>query len=150
MTPAADHGHTGHGHAGRVDGCVFCAILAGSAPSFQIYEDEHTLAFLDINPIVAGHTLVVPKSHTTDLHEISAEQLALTAQSAQRVGRLLTDRLECEGINLLHATGRVAWQTVFHLHLHVLPRFSDDGLILPFFDRGDAGELESMWRRITG
>ena len=141
---------TRHGGIDRRDDCIFCAIVAGTAPSLQVYEDDHTLAFLDINPIVAGHTLVVPKNHATDLHEIASDELARTAQSAQQVGHLLTAKLDCEGINLLHATGRAAWQTVFHLHLHVLPRFSDDGLILPFFDRGDAGELEAMWRTITG
>ena len=130
--------------------CIFCAIVAETAPAYRVYEDEHTLAFLDINPIVPGHTLVIPRQHATDVHEIEADQLALTAVSAKQVAELLTDRLNCDGINLLHATGAAAWQTVFHLHLHVLPRFSGDGLILPFFDRADTSGLDAMWRTITG
>lgn len=132
-----------------VEDCIFCAIVAGAAPSWRVYEDEHTVAFLDINPIVPGHTLVVPKNHSADLHDIGAEDLTQTTLSAQTVAGLLTERLECHGVNLLHATGAAAWQTVFHLHLHVLPRFNEDRLMLPFFDRGDTSELESMWQRLT-
>ncbi|MEM9653622.1 MAG: HIT family protein [Actinomycetota bacterium] len=133
---------------GYQDGCIFCAIVAGDAPSRKVYEDDHTLAFLDINPITEGHTLVIPKRHAVDLHDITPEDLAATARSAKVVSKLLTDRLGCDGINLLHATGAAAWQTVFHLHIHVLPRVTGD-LPFPFPHRGATpDELDALHQRI--
>jgi histidine triad (HIT) family protein len=129
---------------------VFCAIVAGRAPARVVDEDDATMAFLDINPIVEGHTLVVPKGHARDLHDCPPEALAATTVAAQRVARRLVDRLGADGVNLLHATGGAAWQTVFHLHLHVLPRRQGD-LAFPFPSRGaPAGELDRVWRRVTG
>lgn len=128
--------------------CIFCAIVAGAAPARPVYEDEDTLAFLDINPITEGHTLVIPKRHAVDLHDISADDLAATARSAKRVAELLTDRLGCDGINLLHATGAAAWQTVFHLHIHVMPRVQGD-MPFPFPHRGATdAELAALHARI--
>lgn len=134
---------------GRSADCIFCAIVAGRAPARIVHETDETLAFLDINPITEGHTLVIPKRHATDLHEIDADDLAATARSAKAVAARLSDRLGCDGINLLHATGVAAWQTVFHLHIHVLPRVAGD-LPFPFPQRGaDADELQAMHRRLT-
>jgi histidine triad (HIT) family protein len=131
-------------------GCIFCAIAAGEAPSFVLHETDRTLAFLDTNPITVGHTLVIPKRHAIDLHDIDPDDLAATARSAKEVATLLTERLGSEGVNLLHATGTAAWQTVFHLHLHVLPRVAGD-LPFPFPIRGAVdGELEQLHRRLTG
>ena len=128
--------------------CIFCAIVAGKAPARPVYEDEHTLAFLDINPITEGHTLVIPKRHAVDLHDIEPEDLAATARSAKVVAGLLTDRLGSDGINLLHATGAAAWQTVFHLHIHVMPRISGD-MPFPFPHRGATDdELTALHTRI--
>ena len=134
----------------RAAGCIFCAIVAGEAPARVVYEDEHTLAFLDINPITVGHTLVIPKAHAVDLHDISPDDLAATARSAKTVAGLLTERLGCDGINLLHATGVAAWQTVFHLHIHVLPRVEGD-LPFPFPIRGSTpDDLDALHQRIVG
>lgn len=134
----------------QTEDCIFCKIVAGTAPSKTVHEDEHTLAFLDINPITEGHTLVIPKRHATDLHTIDPDDLAATARSAKVVARLLTDRLGAEGINLLHATGVAAWQTVFHLHIHVMPRVADD-LPFPFPIRGSTeDELAALHARIIG
>ncbi len=131
------------------DDCIFCAIVAGQAPARVVDETERTLSFLDINPITEGHTLVIPKAHATDLHDIDADDLAATARSAKAVARLLTDRLGCDGINLFHATGAAAWQTVFHLHIHVLPRTIGD-LAPPFPQRGaPAAELDALHQRLT-
>ncbi|MEM7325017.1 MAG: HIT family protein [Actinomycetota bacterium] len=133
-----------------VEDCIFCAIVAGRAPARTVLEDDNTLAFLDINPITPGHTLVIPKRHATDLHDIDPEDMAATARMAKRVADLLTDRLGCDGINLLHATGIAAWQTVFHLHIHVLPRTAGD-LPFPFPVRGaSADELDDLHRRLVG
>lgn len=138
---------TGGGAA--VDRCIFCAIVAGRAPARILHETDDTLAFLDINPITEGHALVIPKRHATDLHDIEPDDLAATARSAKEVAGLLTERLGCDGINLLHATGAAAWQTVFHLHIHVLPRTTGD-IAFPFPHRGaDPAELEALHHRLT-
>jgi histidine triad (HIT) family protein len=130
--------------------CIFCAIVDGRAPARVVRADDRTMAFLDINPIVEGHSLVIPRRHATDLHDCPPEDLAATAMAAQEVARLLVDRLGSDGVNLLHATGSAAWQTVFHLHLHVLPRRSGD-LPFPFLARGaEPSALDATWQQITG
>ena len=130
--------------------CIFCAIVAGEAPARIVHETDDTLAFLDINPITEGHTLVIPKRHAADLHDIDPDDLAATARSAKVVARLLTDRLGSDGVNLLHATGAAAWQTVFHLHIHVLPRLAGD-LPFPFPHRGAGDdELAALHARLAG
>lgn len=129
-------------------GCIFCAIVADRAPSRRIHEDEHTVAFLDINPITEGHSLVIPKRHAVDLHDIPTDDLAAVARSAKAVALLLTERLGSDGVNLLNATGAAAWQTVFHFHIHVIPRVAGD-IAFPFpHRRPDDGELSRLHRRI--
>ncbi|HEX8856712.1 MAG TPA: HIT family protein [Thermoleophilaceae bacterium] len=113
------------------DDCIFCKILEGELPSARIYEDEHTIAFLDINPWTRGHSLVVPRNHSRDLLDASDEDLAHVIAASKRVAGLLRDKLSADGINLLNSCGEAAWQTVFHLHMHVIPRYVDDPLRLP-------------------
>lgn len=108
-------------------GCVFCAIVAGEAPSRVVHEDERTLAFLDIVPLTRGHALVVPKRHATNLFEIDDDDLAAVARTAKRVGVAAMEAFGADGLNLLQTNGAVAMQTVFHLHVHVLPRYVGDG-----------------------
>ena len=108
-------------------GCVFCAIVAGEAPSRVVHEDERTLAFLDIVPLTRGHALVVPKRHATNLFEIDDDDLAAVAATAKRVGAAAMEAFGADGLNLLQTNGAVAMQTVFHLHVHVLPRYVGDG-----------------------
>lgn len=138
--------------------CVFCAVADGRAPARMVYEDDHTVAFLDINPIVDGHTLVIPRRHTVNLLDTSDEDLAHTMVTAARIGHLLSERLGCDGVNLLNASGAAAWQDVFHLHLHVLPRFDGDDLPMPFIERFQLGtddlvererSLDAMQDRLT-
>ena len=111
--------------------CIFCKIVAGEMPAHRIDEDEHTVAFMDINPWTRGHALVIPREHTPDLYEAPEATLHRTGVAAQRVARRMRDRLGCDGINLLNSTGAAAWQTVFHYHVHVIPRYEDDPLQLP-------------------
>jgi len=107
------------------DGCIFCAIVAGTVPSFQVYADEQAVAFLDVLPWHRGHTLVVPRRHVDDL--LSGEPaLAEIAPALDTVARLLRDRLAPDGLNLLSSAGRVAGQTVHHLHVHLIPRYADE------------------------
>ncbi len=113
------------------DDCIFCKIVAGELPATKVHEDDRTIAFMDINPWARGHTLVIPKAHSRDLGEIDADDLAACAATAQRIALRQRERLGADGVNLLNAFGAAAWQTVFHFHLHVIPRYEGDPLRLP-------------------
>jgi len=116
--------------------CLFCRIVEGSIPSETIDSDERTVAFMDINPATPGHALVVPRAHSADLLEVDPSDLEATTVAAQRLSRRMKDVLGADGINVLNACGQVAWQTVFHFHLHVIPRYEDDPLKLPWIPKG--------------
>ena len=111
--------------------CIFCKIVAGEIPSERIAEDDHTVSFMDINPWTRGHALVIPRNHSTNLYEVGEDDLGHTAVAAQRLARRMRDGLGCGGVNLLNSCEAAAWQTVFHFHVHVIPRYSDDPLRLP-------------------
>ena len=113
------------------DDCIFCKIVAGEIPAHKVAEDDHTLAFMDIAPWTRGHALVIPKEHTRNLWEAPREVLHSTIDMAQKVAVKQRDKLGCDGVNLLNSTEPAAWQTVFHLHIHVIPRYDDDPLRLP-------------------
>lgn len=112
--------------------CIFCQIVAGELPALKVHEDEDTLAFMDINPATRGHALVIPRRHARNLLEITPEDLSATVLAAQQLARRVTERLGAEGVNLINSCGSVAWQTVFHFHIHVIPRYSDDPMKLPW------------------
>jgi histidine triad (HIT) family protein len=112
--------------------CIFCKIVAGEIPAQIVDEDEHTLAFMDIAPATRGHALVIPKVHANDLWEIDEEQFAAVARSAHRLAQKVKQRLDPDGVNLINSCRPEAWQTVFHLHVHVIPRYSGDPLKLPW------------------
>jgi histidine triad (HIT) family protein len=120
--------------------CIFCKIVAGDLPAEKIDEDEHTLAFMDINPWTRGHALVIPKEHHKNLYEVDPEVLARTVTAAQRLSLRMRDALGADGVNLLNSCEPAAWQTVFHLHIHVIPRFEDDPLRLPGTPREPDGD----------
>jgi histidine triad (HIT) family protein len=122
--------------------CLFCKIVAGEVPSQRVDEDERTVAFMDINPATRGHALVVPRRHAVNLLEIGAEDLAATALAAQRLARVAADRFDADGVNLINSCGAAAWQTVFHFHIHVIPRYEGDPLTLPWTPApGDPAEI---------
>ena len=100
--------------------CVFCKIITGQIPSFRLYEDEHTLAFMDINPANPGHCLVVTKEHAPNLFEVTPEALAAAARTTQKVAKAVQAALAPYGMNLLQANGPGAAQSVFHLHIHIM------------------------------
>lgn len=114
------------------DDCIFCKIVAGEIPAHVIYEDERTLAFLDVAPSVPGHTLLIPKLHAEDVWTIDPDEFATVAISAQKVAQQLRDRLQPDGMNLINSCRPAGWQTVFHLHVHVIPRFAGDSLAPPW------------------
>lgn len=126
--------------------CLFCGIIAGTIPSARVAEDESTYAFMDINPGSQGHLLVIPKRHSADLVEIPPEDLTATTLAAQRIAKVTLSELGADGVNLLNCCGADAWQTVFHFHLHVIPRYRDkskDRLQMPF-EPGVAGDPEAI------
>ncbi len=122
--------------------CIFCKIVAGELPAAIVDEDDRTITFMDIAPATRGHALVIPREHSIDLLEVSPEDLAATAAAARRLARRLGERLGADGVNLLNACGSAAWQTVFHFHVHVIPRYADDPLRLPWTPApGDPDEI---------
>ena len=134
--------------------CIFCGIVAGAVPSTTIAQSERAIAFMDINPVTHGHTLVVPRSHATDLHDVTAEDLAACVHLAQEVAGRVNNRLAADGVNLLNCSGADAWQTVFHFHLHVIPRFGDqpdkDAIGLPWKSLpGDLDEIERIGMHLS-
>jgi histidine triad (HIT) family protein len=137
--------------AARDADCLFCKIVAGELPSTRVDEDERTVAFLDIAPATRGHALVVPRAHARDLLEIAPEDLEACAVAAQRVARRMGERLGAAGVNLLNSCGEAAWQTVFHFHVHVIPRYADDPLRLPWVpEPGDADAIAAAGAALRG
>lgn len=107
--------------------CIFCKIIAGEIPACRLHEDEHTLAFMDIGPLVKGHALVIPKKHYDPLTEAPPEVLSACMVTVRAVMQAMHKALDCQGVNLHQANGAAAGQVVPHLHFHVIPRFADDG-----------------------
>jgi histidine triad (HIT) family protein len=122
--------------------CIFCKIVAGELPGQIIDQDDRTVSFMDINPATRGHALVIPRRHARDLLEIDRDDLAATALAAQRLAQRVHDRLGADGVNLLNSRGSAAWQTVYHFHIHVIPRYSGDPLRLPW--KPEPGDLEQI------
>jgi len=111
--------------------CIFCKIVAGELPAEIVQNDEHTVAFMDLNPWTRGHALVVPRNHSKNLYEVPDEDLARASEAAKRLALSMRERLGCAGVNLLNCCEPAAWQTVFHTHIHVIPRYDGDPLELP-------------------
>jgi histidine triad (HIT) family protein len=126
------------------DDCIFCAIAAGEAPATIVVEDERTVAFMDISPATDGHLLVIPRAHYEDLLVIDDADLDATMHAARAMARRVKDRLGADGVNLLNSCGRAAWQTVFHFHVHVIPRYDDDPLKLPWVP--EQGDMDAITR----
>jgi histidine triad (HIT) family protein len=113
--------------------CIFCRILAGDAPGSFVYRDDHVAAFMDIQPVNPGHVLVIPIRHAAFLADIDADTAAAVMRAGQRVAAAIrASGVRCEGVNLFLADGEAAMQEVFHVHLHVFPRFPGDGFGLHF------------------
>lgn len=131
--------------------CIFCKIVAGDVPSTKVHEDERTVAFMDVNPGARGHMLVVPREHATDLHGISDDDLAAVALTARDLAARAVDRLGADGVNILQNNGRAAWQSVFHYHVHVVPRWDGDPIELPWIPQpGDPEEIKAAAAELNG
>ena len=131
--------------------CIFCKIVAGELPGEILAEDETTISFMDINPANPGHALVIPRAHSRDLLDISDDDLAACTLAARRLARKMSETIDPDGFNVLNCCGAAAWQTVFHFHLHVVPRNQDDPLELPWIPQpGDAQEISATAAAIRG
>ena len=128
--------------------CIFCKIIEGSVPSLKVYEDERTLAFMDVAKDVDGHILVVPKAHRKNILDCDEETLARLMWTVKRISNHLTDNCGYDGVNLLNASDESAGQSVPHFHIHVIPRRKDDGVdAWPAFG-GAREEIADIWNRI--
>ena len=131
--------------------CIFCKIVAGELPAEVVDSDEHTVAFLDINPATRGHALVIPRDHASDLLEMTDEGLERTMVAARRLARKMEETLKPDGFNILNACRPAAWQTVLHYHLHVVPRYESDPLQLPWAPvQEDPARLAQVAAEIRG
>ncbi len=130
--------------------CIFCKILAGELPATIVDEDERTIAFMDIAPATRGHALVIPRAHTPDLLSVDSEDLRAVAVASQRLAARVKERLAADGVNLVNSCGAVAWQTVFHFHVHVIPRYESDPLRLPWVPApGDRYEIAAAAQELA-
>jgi histidine triad (HIT) family protein len=130
--------------------CIFCKIVAGELPATIVDEDERTIAFMDIAPATRGHALVIPRAHSTDLLSVDQQDLGAVALAAQRLAVRMKQRLGAVGVNLMNSCGAAAWQTVFHFHMHVIPRYEHDPLQLPWTPTpGEPGEIAASAKELA-
>jgi histidine triad (HIT) family protein len=131
--------------------CVFCKIVAGELPATVVAEDERTLAFMDIAPATRGHALVIPRAHSEDIRSVPEDDLQAVAAAARTLAVRMGEQLGAAGVNLLNSCGRAAWQTVFHYHVHVIPRYDGDPLRLPWVPTsGDPAEIAGAAQELRG
>jgi histidine triad (HIT) family protein len=125
--------------------CVFCKVVAGEIPSEVVDSDERTVTVMDINPATRGHVVVMPRAHTENLLTVGEEDLAATMAAVRRIVTRMNDTIRPAGFNILNNMGRAAWQSIFHFHVHVIPRYEDDPLQLPWLpEPADPEELASV------
>ena len=117
----------------KKDDCIFCKIAAGEIPSRKIYEDKDLIAIMDLNPTSKGHSLIIPKEHCTNIYDIDEDIAAKVMKTAKKLATKMTVALNCDGFNLLQNNGETAGQTMFHFHMHLIPRYKDaDNNMLKF------------------
>ncbi len=134
----------------RQDNCIFCKIIAGEIPSHTLHEDEQFKVILDVGPATKGHALILPKQHYANLYELPEDMAADTIRLAKKMMTTMTDKLKCDGFNLVQNNGEVAGQTVFHFHMHLIPRYKNDGEILKYIaGEPDQEELARIKGTIT-
>ncbi len=131
--------------------CIFCKIAAGEIPSKTLYEDEDFRVILDLGPATKGHALILPKSHYKDLYELPDGQAEKAMVLAKKMATKMTEKLHCDGFNLVQNNGEVAGQTVFHFHMHLIPRYHGDGQTIGWKPgKPEDAELEAVKQEITG
>ena len=132
----------------KQDNCIFCKIIAGEIPSHTLYENEQFKVILDVGPATKGHALILPKEHYANLYELPEEVAMNVMKLAKKMVQLMTDKLGCDGFNLVQNNGEVAGQTVFHFHMHLIPRYKNDGEILKYnvqsFSQDELAEIKKQ------
>ncbi len=130
--------------------CIFCKIVAGEIPAVKVLDEEPVLAFMDINPASRGHLLVIPKRHAEDIFEISDADLAAVIGAAKRCATAAKEALKAEGVTVLQLNGRASGQVVPHLHIHIMPRWENDGLTVSSWEMkpGDMEEIKDIARKV--
>lgn len=119
--------------------CIFCRIAAGEIPSRTIYEDDSFRAILDISPASKGHAIILPKNHAANIYELPDEEAAKIFVVAKKVANAMKESMSCEGLNILQNNGELAGQTIFHVHVHVIPRYRDDKIVFSY-EHGEPSE----------
>ena len=131
--------------------CIFCKVIAGEIPGQVIDSDERTLTVMDINPATRGHVVVITREHAESLIDVGDEDLLAAMQTVRRVVERMRGTLRPDGFNILHNIGRAAWQSIFHFHVHVIPRYKGDPLQLPWLpEPADPDELARVAQEIRG
>ena len=131
--------------------CIFCKIAAGEIPSKTLYEDEQFRVILDLGPAAKGHALILPREHYANIYEIPEETAALSMRLAKKMAVLITEKMNCDGFNIVQNNGAVAGQTVSHFHMHLIPRYKDDGQTIGWKPgEPTQEELEEIKNTITG
>jgi histidine triad (HIT) family protein len=130
--------------------CIFCKIIEGKIPSTKVYEDDRVFAFMDINPLNDGHLLIIPKTHSATIDEISEDDFLAVMSATRTLAQAVTKALKPDGINLLQLNGKAANQVVPHLHVHIVPRWSEDGLEISQWTpvEGDMGKIGKLAEKI--
>ena len=137
--------------ADRDPNCIFCKVLSGEIPSEEVDSDERTVTVMDINPATRGHVVVITRTHAESLLDLDDEDLLAAMQTVRRVAQRMRETLDPAGFNILHNIGRAAWQSIFHFHVHVIPRYVDDPLKLPWIPGpADPAELAQTADQIRG
>ncbi len=130
------------------DDCIFCQIIKGSAPCYPVHETRYTRTFLDIFPAAPGHCLIVTRNHYTDIFEATPEAIAMVGHVSTLIAHTVKQELQCDGVGIFQLNGAAAGQTVFHYHMHVIPRNHGEELAIHSRVPGDPVELEAMAARL--
>lgn len=128
--------------------CIFCQIIAGKLPSYQIYEDDKSLAFLDIKPSNPGHILIIPKKHSASIEDISEADLSHLSKIIKKIGARVKEVLDCQAYNIVLNNGVLAGQEILHLHFHIIPRYQNDGLKCFTSGKYQSGEIEDLQAKL--
>jgi histidine triad (HIT) family protein len=128
--------------------CIFCKIINGEISSYKVFEDDLVFAFLDIKPLTRGHTLIIPKKHFVDILDIDNQSLARTVVVAKELASKFKLKLGAEGFNLLQSNGSIAHQDVFHFHMHLVPRYKNDGIDLNSHHTNQLIDVEEVFEKL--
>lgn len=134
----------------KKDDCIFCKIANGEIPSRSLYEDDEFKVIMDLAPATKGHSLILPKNHFDNLYELPDETAGKAMMLAKKMATMMTDKLSCDGFNLVQNNGECAGQTIFHFHLHLIPRYLDDNQNILFEATHPSAEvLDATLKQIT-